>query len=201
MTVGFVSSAQKTQELQRWKVQHEKQSRSFLTPGASLGYLSLPLHHGHGRACTHKQQIKMEKSAWEQENIFLFLSFQVWEFQSEGTGTLLMQYLVLVSLKLGRCQKIVGNTAIIKKQSQIWKNSQWPKIFMWVQTAKHTEYGKSMSKHGRKCDDHCNMFCRVPAWRWVQFLHNGPWENGKPYPCEIRGEGITWLSIKNGEPH
>lgn len=72
MPVGLVSSAQKMQELQRWKVQHEKQSRSFLTPASSLGYLSLPLHHGHGRACTHKQQIKWETQymGW-QENIFI----------------------------------------------------------------------------------------------------------------------------------
>lgn len=58
MPVGFVSSAQKTQEPQRWKVQYERQSRSFLTPGASMGYPSLPPHDADGRACTHRQQIK-----------------------------------------------------------------------------------------------------------------------------------------------
>lgn len=70
----------------------------------------------------------------------------------------------------------------------------------WVQTARCTEYGKSVSKRGRKCDDCCwDMFSRVQTWRCVSYLHDRPRESGKPHSHEIRGKSVTWLKIRNEE--
>lgn len=137
---------------------------------------------------------KMENSVWDDKKILFFpLSFQIWQFHSEGAGTLQIQH-SFVGMK--DASKLVGVQYSWRNKLQfgraVWQANnlngfrplgiqsmanQWASVAANVMTA-----------------ETC-----FPDMKMDIIFTQQPRENGKPYSGEITGKSLTWPKIRNGE--
>lgn len=134
MPVGFASWAPKTQEWQWCKGQHEARDQVKLSPldphWDTCNVSDAIPQSWTGR--THEQQItwKIQHQMTTRKGFLIcFLSFQIWQFQSEGTGTLQMQRSVLcvlsirkMSVNWGECRNHQETTTDLAEQASKQKN-------------------------------------------------------------------------------
>lgn len=185
--VRFISSAQKTRELQGWKVQHTPHTCSLTAPPISAttpcAWKSMLLQRA-------KKNGKFSMR-W-QENIFLnsfLFSYESFSLRYRYTSNTIFSPGVLKIREMSVNWEEYSN-----HQETITNLEEWPVIKNIYVGPDSQVYRVWQIKHGRnmmttvKCsaecqhEDGCNFYTMTQA--------------KIAYPCEIRGEAITWLSVR-----
>lgn len=170
----------------------DERCSTHLTPAASLHHLSLPLHHAHGRAWTYKEQKKGKFSMRWQENIFFnsflfsYESFSLrYRYTSNTTfspGVLQIREMSVNWEEYSNHQETVTNLEErpVIKNIYVGPDSQVYRVWQ----IKHGRNMIATVKRSAECqyEDGCNFYTMT--------------QTKIAYPWEIRGEAITWLSVR-----